>query len=312
MRCFILQSKPYRCGPVLQQLVTLRLIALLSVNLIYTAPAGAQSDTTNFAKIKIQIEAMQQQLTELQGIVTEQQRTIATLASENKQLKAGGQPAATPAPTTAISQFNPDIGMVADIVGTSSQSSSDLEGNDRLSVREIELTIGHDIDPYARFDSVITFSDFESPDIEEAFVSYWGLPSDTKGRIGRFRPKIGIQSAIHRDRLETVDEPLVIQRYLGIEGLFRTGVEVANFIPFGWNNPSHELTLGLLEGGVGEGGELLGETRRIPTFYTRLRNSYDLSADHQLDLGGTYLRGSSSSSYADGVNLLIADLSYSH
>lgn len=279
-------------------------------------PSGqpvALAEVSDLSEIAKQLQTLQRQLSELQEVVSRQQDTITTLRSENQSLKSTTQPAAAPTSSAASSRptrFNPDIGVVGTILGKSTQSSEDEEGNDRFSVQEIELILGHDIDPYSRFDSIITFSDFEEPGIEEAFVSYWGLPYDTKLRIGRFRPKVGIQSALHPELLETVDEPLVIQRYLGAEGLFKTGVELGNFLPFGWDNPAHELTVGMIEGGVGEGGELLGESRRVPTLYARLRNAAELSDFDHLSVGGTYLRGSSGTTYGEGVNLYIADISY--
>lgn len=289
-----------------------------------SSPLDLRAEATSSAAlsdVQSQIKALQRQLAELSTKVNEQQLTISSLDRENQQLKASTQ-SITSAATSSVTnqppsrsgarrpQFNPDIGVMGDIVGTSSQSREDSEGNDRISLRELAISFGHDIDPYARFDSIITFSDAEDPHIEEGYVTLFGLPYSTTARLGRFRPKIGIQSAIHRDALETVDESLVVDRYLGHEGLMKTGVEIGNFLPFGWDNPSHQLTLGMLEGGTGEGGELLGETKRRPTFYARLRNSFELNDMNHLDIGGTYLLGSSDDDSSYEVNLFTTDISY--
>ena len=108
--------------------------------------------------------------------------------------------------------------MVGDIVGTLSDTLPDDEGNDRFSVRELELVFGHDVDPYTRFDATLAFSDTGHTHVEEAFASYWNLPFAAKGRIGRMHQYIGKASVMHRDSLDTVDEPLVVQEYLGEEG----------------------------------------------------------------------------------------------
>jgi hypothetical protein len=192
------------------------------------------------------------------------------------------------------------------------ESKEDAEGNDKISVREIELVFGHDIDPYSRFDSTFTLSDFEDPDIEEAYISHFGLPFDLKGRLGRMRPKIGKASTMHRDMLETVDEPLVVQNYLGIEGLFRTGLELGYFIPAPWEWMTHELTLGIMEGGIGEDGTLFGETRRRPSFYAHLKNFWDVSDVTSFELGGTYLLGSSDEDSAYEVNAFGVDATLIH
>jgi hypothetical protein len=187
----------------------------------------------------------------------------------------------------------PEIGVVGDLVALSSESKEDAEGNDRLSVRELELVMGADVDPYTRFDATIAFSDFEEVHLEEAYATFFGLPADFKLRMGRLRPKLGRTSPKHRDSLLTVDEPLMIQQYFGVEGLSRTGVEVANFLPLPWDAVTHELTLGVMEGGIGEGGTLFGATSRQLSFYSRLRNAWEISDMTDFELGASYMLGSS-------------------
>jgi hypothetical protein len=211
-----------------------------------------------------------------------------------------------------LSAFNPEIGVVADIVASFSESKEDFEGNDKISVREVELVFGHDIDPYSRFDSTFTLSDFEDVAVEEAYITHFGLPFDLKGRLGRMRPKVGKVTAIHRDMLDTVDEPLVVQNYLGVEGLFRTGLELGYFIPTPWEIVTHELTAGVMEGGIGEEGTLFGETRRRPSFYAHLKNFWDVSDITSFELGGTYLLGSSDEDSSYEVNAFGVDATLIH
>lgn len=264
--------------------------------------------------LQSEINDLKSSLSSLSSLLKTQQGRIERLEAENASLKRveGGTPVSTaPAPRNK-SQYLPDVGLVVDAVASSTEQKSDEEGNDRLSVREVELIVGHDVDPYSRLDAVLTFSDFESPDIEEAVISYWDLPWDTKARIGRMRPKIGKASAIHRDSLETVDEPLVVQRYLGVEGLFRTGVELTGFSPLSEENFAQELSFGVMQGGSGEGGLLFGETGRRPTFYSHVKNYYDLTDVSSIELGGTYLLGSSDEDSKNEVNAFGVDLTYQH
>jgi len=213
---------------------------------------------------------------------------------------------------SSLSAFNPEIGVLADLTGQLSESGADAEGNDKLSVRELELIVGHPIDPYSRLDTTITFSDFESPVVEEAYLTHWGLPAEVKARLGRIRPKIGKATAIHRDQLETADEPLVVQKYLGNEGLFRTGLELSGFLPLPWTSVTHELTAGVMEGGIGEGGTLFGATRRRPSFYAHLKNFWDITDASNLELGATYLVGSSDADASFEVNALGVDATVVH
>jgi hypothetical protein len=214
--------------------------------------------------------------------------------------------------TTGAVQFNPDIGLVADITAHSTQSREDEEGNDKISVREIELIIGHDVDPYSRFDATITLSDFEDVEIEEAYLTHWGVPGGVKARLGRMRPRIGKAGAGHRDQLDTADFPLVVQEYFGVEGLFRTGLELSRVFPGLSEAMTHEITAGVLEGGVGEGGTLLGETRRRPTLFAHLKNFWDFGSQTSFELGFSWLTGSSNEDDDFNVTALGADATFIH
>lgn len=259
------------------------IVAGLAAGLLVAANAAADPTTARINDLEALVRR-------LESTVQAQQATIDRLAGGAAAPLPvdGGAPATPP----QRKQFLPDIGVVADFVASSTSSEEDEEGNDRLAVREIEFIFGHDIDPYSRLDTVITFSDFEEPDVETAKITYAGLPYDIGARIGRMRQRVGKATAMHRDSLDTVDEPLVVQRYLGIEGLFRTGVEVSGFTPLSTDAFTQELILGAMEGGVGEDGELFGETRRRPSGYVRASHFLDYSDDTSFELGGTYLTGS--------------------
>ncbi|MFM1849085.1 MAG: hypothetical protein RL417_2559 [Pseudomonadota bacterium] len=252
----------------------------------------------------------------LSAQVEEQQKTIDKLSGTGQSTLSAAPVSNSPSPAgaskTPRKQFLPDIGVITDIVASSTESAEDEEGNDRFSVREIELVFGHDIDPYARLDTVLTFSDFEDPDVETAMVTYSGLPYDTTARIGRMRQRVGKATAQHRDSLETVDEPLVVQRYLGIEGLFRTGLEGSGFTPLSGDSFTQELILGVMEGGVGEDGELFGETRRRPSGYGHIGNFFDISDDTAFELGGTYLIGSQDDDSSAEVQAFGIDATFIH
>ncbi|MDO8748682.1 MAG: hypothetical protein Q7J72_06195 [Candidatus Omnitrophota bacterium] len=273
-------------------------------------------------------EAIETQLRELKSVVEnlqkttqEQNKRIEELEKQNGQLRQkleSPQAQLVPPPAATIPQspiaaglqaFNPEIGVVGDIVATSSESRGDSEGNDRIALRELELVLGHYVDPYSRFDATISFSDSENPNVEEAHLSHWGLPWDIKGSLGRFRPKIGKACAIHRDSLDTVDEPFVVARYFGAEGFSRTGFELHRLFeaPFGLDS---ELTFGLLEGGVGEGGTAFGSSRRHPTVFSHLKLYKDITDVSSFELGLTHLAGSKDNDPKMEANVLGFDAVY--
>ena len=263
----------------------------------------------------------------LRRVVDELHSTVKAQATRIAELETGRPKLATAAassPTTAqagalprqavgsLSAFNPEIGVLADVVAQLSESSAEGEGNDKLSAREVEVVFGHPIDPYSRLDATITFSDFEAASLEEASITHWGLPGEIKARVGRLRPKIGKASPLHRDSLETVDEPLVVSSYFGAEGLSRSAVELSNFLPLPWDAVTHELIGGVMEGGVGEGGALFGATRRRPSFYAHLKNFWDVSDTTNVEFGTTYLLGSKDADAAYEVNAVGLDATLIH
>ncbi len=297
---------------------------IISACALFAPIAWADSSPDDISALRQQVQQLTELVQQLNGMVQAQQQHIADLerAGIARTSPAASLPSTAPPSESSfgrqnlgrvgLSAFNPEIGVVADMVGQLSESSKDEDGNDKLSVREIELVFGHPIDPYSRLDATITFSDFENPDIEEAYITHWGLPAEIRAKLGRMRPKIGKAGAVHGDVLDTIDEPLVVSEYLGREGLFRSGLELTGFLPVPWTAVTHELTVGAMEGGVGEGGQLFGETRRRPSFYTHLKNFLDVSDTSNIEIGATYLLGSKDADKAYEVNAVGLDATFIH
>lgn len=244
--------------------------------------------------------ALESQMKELTQTVRDLKLVVEAQQREIDQLK-GQQPSPVSETSTTVFQsggskslqgrWNPDIGMLADTALLLDTPRQDAEGADRVSVRALELILGSAVDPYSRLDVDISFSDFEAVAVEEAYLTRFDLPWDTQARIGRFKPRVGKALPIHRDSLDTVDEPLVIQRYFGVEGLSKTGVDIVKSWD-GFKGWTHEASTGILEGGNGEGGTVFGSARRIPTFYGHLKNYLDVNEATGVELGTSYLLGS--------------------
>jgi hypothetical protein len=150
---------------------------------------------------------------------------------------------------------------MADTVLKLDSSKADVEGNNRLSLRELELILGSNIDPFSRLDATISFSDSEAPDLEEAYITRFGLPFDTTAKIGELKPRIGKVLGVHRDGIETVDEPLVIQRYFGTEGMHKAGAEITKTLDLPLP-VTQQVMVGVMQGGNGDNGTAFGTTGR--------------------------------------------------
>lgn len=277
--------------------------------------------------LSTQMEEMRKTLGRFETLIQEQNQRIVSLEKNNQELRArveGGAELPSgqriPPATVTLSKpksgvlgtgFNPEIGVVGDVVATFSGASLDAEGNDRVAVRELELVFGSYIDPYSRLDVTLGIADFEAMQIEEAYITRYGLPFETLLHLGRFFPKIGKAATVHRDTLDTVDEPLVVQRYFGVEGFFKTGADLSKTFDMPWDITG-ELTGGVLEGGNGEGANTFGESRRRPTLYSHFKTYKEFSDVTDLEIGATHMLGSNDQDQRFEVNVLGFDVTWNY
>ncbi len=266
--------------------------------------------------MKADMAAMQGRMNALEEKVSQQDIAKQNYEHHIKELES--QLAAQPQPAVAVQPQNrlglkwtPEIGAVADTVVALTSSKEDAEGNNRLSLRELELVVGSNVDPFSRLDSTISFSDTENPALEEAYLTRFGLPFTTTARVGKFKPKVGKMLPVHRDSIDTVDEPLVIQRYFGAEGFNKSGVDLTK--TFDLPIPvTQQVAVGILEGGNGEGGAAFGTARRAPTLYAHLKNYLDLTDDTGLEVGLSEMSGSRDDMPNFGTRILATDTTLIH
>ncbi|MFP6583263.1 MAG: hypothetical protein VCD00_12020 [Candidatus Hydrogenedentota bacterium] len=292
----------------------LRYLLAMSVAVmsLATPHTYAQTDTPSLESLAEQIQVLTQAMQALQETVDSQQDRIRELEEENDGLRSPSSDFdAVAVNSTKEEKRKLELGAVVDLVGTSTESHDDINGNDRRSVRDLELILGGPIDSLTRFDATLSFSDVDDDvEIEEAYVTYADLLLGWSARIGRIRPAVGIIIPLHRDALDTVDEPLVIQRYLGDKGFFRTGLEVSRSLPQLSDRLTHQIVGGIVEGGIGDGGSMFGDVRRHPTFYGRLHSVWEASDSTSIEFGGTGLLGSATEEHRSDVQALALDAAY--
>ncbi len=247
--------------------------------------------------MKTQMQAMQQRISELETQLAKQQNvsTVAPVVS------------ATP----PLTKWLPEIGVVADTVFRGSSNKINPDTANRLSLRELELVFGSAVDPFSRLDATISFSDTEDLALEEGYLTYFGLPAGITARFGKFKPKIGKMIPVHRDSLDNVDEPLVIQRYFGAEGYNKAGIDFTKTLDIPWPL-THQIALGVLEGGNGEGGTIFSDGRNKPTIYSHLKNYIDLTDETGLEWGFSHMIGAQNNDNGFGAQVLATDLTLKH
>lgn len=138
--------------------------------------------------------------------------------------------------STNPSALNPKISVISDFVGQSGTGGDPSQSEDGFHLREVEIGIQADVDPYARADFFIGGMNDQGapPELEEGFVTLLTLPWGLQARGGKFRANFGRLNMVHPHELPQVDSPLAVEAFLGEERLGGTGLEVSRlFAPFG-------------------------------------------------------------------------------
>lgn len=226
------------------------------------------------------------------NVAAAQQRLTPLLAGTGSRTPAPAARRAAAPQGAANPRLLPDISVVGDLIADLSPDGSTQEDGTRFSIREVELALQAAVDPTFRGDVFIGFSDAEGVHLEQAFLTATSLPIEV--RLGRFLTPFGKQNTTHRHDLHTVDHSLIVQRFLGEEGLKSTGVYLGHsFAPFGF---FQELILTAADR-LGEAPEDLvveepaSKDLADLAYGVRLRNYWDLSNASNLEISGSWLKG---------------------
>jgi hypothetical protein len=195
------------------------------------------------------------------------------------------QPTPTPAPAPATTQtanyFNPAISVIGNFLAVGGSNS--VEERPSMSLEESELGLQAIVDPYARADFFISFSD-EEVAVEEGFLTFTALPWDLLVKVGRMKLAFGKINSLHPHVWPWADSPLTQDNLLGgTEGWSGDGVSLAKLIPLG--ETFSELTLQVVDG---DGGPFVAPKRSDLAYNAHYRVFRDLSDSTNLDLGLSY------------------------
>ncbi|MGH7391187.1 MAG: DUF4200 domain-containing protein [Candidatus Rokuibacteriota bacterium] len=194
-----------------------------------------------------------------------------------------------------------DIGVVADFIGNLTPNNVDrgdagtFTGREnRFFPREVELSLFGQIDPYARGEVRIEAAEeFEDGERElhlglaEAHLTLLTLPFGTQAKLGLVRNRFGLLNQLHREALPQPDQPNVLTRFFGEEGLNESGMEIT------WVPPL-PFYLELL-GGVfnGDNDTAFGRASlRDPLITGRARTFFELGDFGAVQLGTSVASGS--------------------
>ena len=205
------------------------------------------------------------------------------------QAPSGGQGSQT------SNYFNPSISVIGNFLGIAGHNPVDNQPN--LNLRESELGLQAIVDPYARADFFLSFSE-KDVSVEEGFVTFTSLPAGFLAKVGRMRAYMGKINTLHLHVLPWPDEPLPIANLLGADGWIGTGVSVAHLIPMPADIFS-ELTVQVFRGQAE--GLFEAQNRSQLAYNAHYRAFHDISEATNLDLGFSYAAGPNSTSTADEI-----------
>ncbi len=109
--------------------------------------------------------------------------------------------------------FSPYIGLMIEVPARFTTQKGGYENTNQIEMREAELNIYSNIDPFVRAFALISGSDEVS--IEEAYFLTSSLPYDLQVRGGKFFANLGRLNKIHTHDLPFIDQPLTMQNFLG-------------------------------------------------------------------------------------------------
>ena len=250
-------------------------------------------------ELQRQVETLARQLQEVQAQLAElqhQQQQQAEQSETERLRQAAAAAAAAAAPATEVDtttafvsgtrmqpQLNPEISVAGSIYAYGGSSEKE-----RFSAGEWELDIQSYLDPYSRFHMVLGKPAEEELELEEAYVSWLGLPGHTSLTVGKKRQQFGVLNRWHLHALDQVGSPLVLRESFGDEGLAGTGLSVDWVMPPLWAH-ANELTVEVMNGD--NDVAFAGEDWRHPSVLARLKSYWDLSSDSYFELGLDGLHG---------------------
>jgi len=227
-------------------------------------PLQAQK-TDQLEQLKKQLQNMQQNFERIQR---EQQRQIEALRKQIENLQTNAappagtppetQPAAPVAPAVqAGSHWRPSdpitlsggqrsyLNLSFDgLFSAGTSTEREIEGlttgghdpkQRGFTVQNLETTLEGKVDPYFRgLAALIMQIDKEGEsflEVEEAYLESMSLPANLQVRAGQFFTEFGRQNQVHPHSWDFVDQPLVLGRFLGGDGLRSAGARASWLAP---------------------------------------------------------------------------------
>lgn len=288
-------------------------IILLCILLALPAGVSMGAEDSELDALKKMMLQMQQQMQQMQEKIQQLES-----AHTNAPPVAAPVPVALPAwtpsqPITVARSGNAYMNMSFDALVNAGWSTErnvnsvlnlgDHDPSQRgFSLRNAEIALDGAVDPYLKgFANIVLKLDNNNEtevELEEAYGQTTSLPFNLQLKAGQFFAAFGRQNQQHPHAWAFVDEPLIMNRVLGGDGLRNVGTQLSWLVPTPWYT---EATLGVFNGGGGttfsfrDTGNTYGRTpvdRGLSgpgdlLFVPRLASSFDIGDTQTLVLGAS-------------------------
>jgi len=242
-----------------------------------------------------QIEALTKKLDGLTAQRAASSNSVPTNAATQAQVKELSEKVegvAEAQKKTLLSEFNPAIGFVGEVIFSqqstgSPQNGTGYPGGFDVFLRSMELNASASVDPFAKGWVVVNGSadaatGETSLDVEEAALQTTSLPGNLTLTAGQFFGEFGRLAYIHDHELPFVNRPMVLDQYIGGESKTYGG-------QLNWLVPIEHyvnLTAGLGTQ-FGDSLDVVGSYRTFGevNYWSRLSTYFDLSDNWQLECG---------------------------
>ena len=280
----------------------MRRILFMLVALCVCAEVLAAQDTAELlARMKAMEERIQTLEAEVKALKSKPEAITASTAPQEKSAEPPPQ-ATSPAPVVGqlpvyggaqmgTKIFNPDIGIIGNLVGVTGRNQ--INPYPSLSLQESEVSLQAIVDPYARADFFLAIGE-EGIEVEEGYVTFPTVKGGFLVKAGKMRATFGRVNTFHNHTLPWIDRPLAAFNLLGgsLEeadvGIKDAGLSVSRILPA----PRGVFLEAAGEVFRGDSGSLFKSSRRSDVSSVgHLKGYKDLTESASLELGGSVARG---------------------
>jgi hypothetical protein len=309
----------------------------------YGTAAFAQSTPSEVESLKKQLSQMEEQLKQLRQKVEElEAKPPATKGSEPDQGKSEDQTEQRlrelerqvqqqrAASRGILAPFNPKISLNGLFTAAAFSDKDNLNFGDHdprvngFNVQNVELHLQGTVDPYFQMDAnLVTFIEKGDTkfELEEAYGTSLALPANLQLVAGQYFTRFGRQNRQHPHQWDFADQPVILNRLFGPDGLRGPGAQISWLAPTPFylefiasaQQAQGEIATSFLstQGATVRGYTLIDRSVQKPgdlIYMPRVVTSFEMTDEVTAALGGSTLFGPNASGPNNTTIIYGADL----